>query len=207
MPFGSHPPITAPIPIPAETGLGPVAGYSGFKAFDWKATQSFPTALTSGPLRFCISCRLLNARHLGFETNVWKIKDLVQTVDQEVGGSNPPSCTKRMAHPVPNPLFVRLVATRGKAFSSTPASTCLRLGALHDRSCGYDSQGRPAAHNTPDRLAFCPSYSCLLGNALGIPLEILISCFVLVPAVDGAHARDPARLFALTPRCGAPLSC
>src|SRR5215475_15799353 len=93
MPFGSHPPITAPMPIPAETGLGPVAGYSGFKAFDWKATQSFPTALTSGPLRFCISCRLLNARHLGFETNVWKIKDLVQTVDQEVGGSNPPSCT------------------------------------------------------------------------------------------------------------------
>jgi hypothetical protein len=34
---------------------------------------------------------------LGFEklfpTDPWKIKDLVQTVDQEVGGSNPPSCT------------------------------------------------------------------------------------------------------------------
>ena len=39
MPFGSHPPITAPMPIPAETGLGPVAGYSGFKAFDWKAAE------------------------------------------------------------------------------------------------------------------------------------------------------------------------
>src|SRR5262249_42748923 len=88
MPFGSHPPITAPTLIPAETGLGPVAGYSGFKTFDWKATQSFPTALTLRPLRFCISSRLLNARHLRFPTNLWKIKDLVQTVDQEVGGSN-----------------------------------------------------------------------------------------------------------------------
>ena len=89
MPFGSHPPITAPMPIPAETGLGPVAGYSGFKAFDWKARQSFPTALTSGPLRFCISCRLLNARHLGFETNVWKIKDCAPGGRQGVVGESP----------------------------------------------------------------------------------------------------------------------
>ena len=97
MPFGSHPPITAPTLIPAETGLGPVAGYSGFKTFDWKATQSFPTALTSGPLRFCISCRLLNARHLEFPTNVWEFKDMVQTVDQEVSGSNPLSCIGYLA--------------------------------------------------------------------------------------------------------------
>jgi hypothetical protein len=27
------------MPIPAEMGLAPVAGYSGFKAFDWKAAE------------------------------------------------------------------------------------------------------------------------------------------------------------------------
>jgi hypothetical protein len=33
----------------------------------------------------------------GFRTDINKIYHLVQTVDQEVGGSNPPSCTKHLA--------------------------------------------------------------------------------------------------------------
>ena len=67
-------------------------------------TQQFPTALTWEPLRFYASCRLLNARHPGFPTNVWKIKGLVQTVDQEVGGWNPPSCTNDLACSIRNPV-------------------------------------------------------------------------------------------------------
>jgi len=31
-----------------------------------------------------------------FPTDPWKINNLIQTVDQEVGGSNPPSCTSRI---------------------------------------------------------------------------------------------------------------
>jgi hypothetical protein len=34
---------------------------------------------------------------------------LVLTVDQEVGGPNPPSCTKHLTHPVPNPLGAGLL--------------------------------------------------------------------------------------------------
>ena len=38
MPFGSHPPITAAMPITAEKGVwGRPPRYSGFEAFDWKA--------------------------------------------------------------------------------------------------------------------------------------------------------------------------
>jgi hypothetical protein len=36
-----------------------------------------------------------------FPTDPWKINNLTQT-DQEVGGSNPPSCTKHLAPPVRN---------------------------------------------------------------------------------------------------------
>jgi len=35
-------------------------------------------------------------RKVGFGTNHRKINDLVLTVDQEVGGSNPPSCTSKI---------------------------------------------------------------------------------------------------------------
>src|SRR5262252_1137309 len=96
-----------------------------------------------------------------FPTDHSKINNLTQTVDQEVGGSNPPSCTNHIVPPVPDLLFVRLAATRGRAFSSTPASTCRRLGDPHSRPCGYGSQGGPAAHNTIALTAshFAPSYS------------------------------------------------
>ena len=37
-----------------------------------------------------------------FRIDLRKINNLVLTVDQEVGGSNPPSCTKHLARPVGN---------------------------------------------------------------------------------------------------------
>jgi hypothetical protein len=37
-----------------------------------------------------------------FPADSWKINNLTQTVDQEVGGSNPPSCTKYLAGKVRN---------------------------------------------------------------------------------------------------------
>jgi hypothetical protein len=37
-----------------------------------------------------------------FPTDPWKINNLTLTVDQEVGGSNPPSCTNDLADPVSN---------------------------------------------------------------------------------------------------------
>jgi hypothetical protein len=38
----------------------------------------------------------------GFPTDPRKINKLIQTVDQEVGGSNPPSCTNDLARSVGN---------------------------------------------------------------------------------------------------------
>jgi len=74
---------------------------------------------------------------------------LMLTVDQEVGGSNPPSCTKGIADPVPNPLFVRFVASRGKAFAWTPAKTLAVVLVPND------FRGRrPPINDRPDRLAF-----------------------------------------------------
>jgi len=75
--FGSHPRITPPMPIPAETGLGPVAGYSGFKAFDRKAAEYaiISNRIDIGTAEILHQLPALNARHLGFRTNVWKIKD------------------------------------------------------------------------------------------------------------------------------------
>jgi len=37
-----------------------------------------------------------------FRTDSRKINNLMLTVDQEVGGSNPPSCTKHLPPPVGN---------------------------------------------------------------------------------------------------------
>jgi hypothetical protein len=70
--------------------------YSRFKAYDVEGQGVCNHFQPTGPLRFRSSYRLLNARHLGFPTNVLKIKGLVQTVDQEVGGSNPPNYTKKI---------------------------------------------------------------------------------------------------------------
>jgi hypothetical protein len=45
-------------------------------------------------------CRYHQISWMAFCTNSSNIKHLVQTVDQEVGGSNPPSCTKHLG-PIP----------------------------------------------------------------------------------------------------------
>jgi hypothetical protein len=57
----------------------------------------------------------------GFPTDPRKINKLIQTVDQEVGGSNPPSCTKDLAHPVPN-LFQILFQIPFSPFVPDPVS-------------------------------------------------------------------------------------
>jgi hypothetical protein len=64
-------------------------------------------------------------RKVGFGTNHRKINDLVLTVDQEVGGSNPPSCTKHLAHPVPN-LFRILFQIPFSPFVPTVSDACIR---------------------------------------------------------------------------------
>jgi hypothetical protein len=53
-------------------------------------------------------CRYHQISWMAFCTNPSNIKHLVQTVDQEVGGSNPPSCTKHLAPPVGNVLEILL---------------------------------------------------------------------------------------------------
>jgi hypothetical protein len=53
-----------------------------------------------------------------FPTDPWKINNLTQTVDQEVGGSNPPSCTKHLAPPVRN---------LSEILSEMPVSRCVLL--------------------------------------------------------------------------------
>jgi hypothetical protein len=65
-----------------------------------------------------------------FPADPRKISNLVLTVDQEVGGSNPPSCANHIAPPVPSLLFVRFVAAQVEA-PRHQASTRLRSGDLH----------------------------------------------------------------------------
>jgi hypothetical protein len=47
-----------------------------------------------------------------FPTDPWKINNLTQTADQEVGGSNPPSCTKDLADPVSDSIFLSVARLR-----------------------------------------------------------------------------------------------
>jgi hypothetical protein len=61
-----------------------------------------------------------------FPTDPRKINNLVLTVDQEVGGSNPPSCTNHIAPPVPSLLFVRFVAARSRLPATKQAPACGR---------------------------------------------------------------------------------
>ena len=60
-----------------------------------------------------------------FPTDPWKINNLTQTLDQEVGGSNPPSCTKHLAPPVGNVLEILLEILISR---SVPASGGAPLG-------------------------------------------------------------------------------
>ena len=68
-----------------------------------------------------------------FPTDPWKINNLTQTVDQEVGGSNPPSCTKGIGQP-----------------------TCSTLGAARlrhkRRLCGRYSEAVKPAHQVAGSL-------------------------------------------------------
>ena len=59
-----------------------------------------------------------------FPTDPWKINNLTQTVDQEVGGSNPPSCTSKingLGKPGAWPLLFEIIF--GRTFFCTEIIT------------------------------------------------------------------------------------
>jgi hypothetical protein len=102
-------------------------------------------------------------RKVGFGTNHRKINDLVLTVDQEVGGSNPPSRTKHLAPPVQNlvqnPVFTVCSSWPAgappvawlRAGMSRPTARCSACASCLGQRAGRAKRCPPARHQ-PDAL-------------------------------------------------------
>jgi hypothetical protein len=72
--------------------------YSGFKAFDWKAGEYaiISNRINIGTAKILHQLPTVERTSSRISNKRVEIKDLVQIVDQEVGGSNPPSCTSKI---------------------------------------------------------------------------------------------------------------
>ena len=69
-------------------------------------------------------------RKVGFGTNYRKINDLVLTVDQEVGGSNPLSCTGYLQPSCAKPVGWRLLSVRDTLLGDAMGNRCRRDNAV-----------------------------------------------------------------------------